>query len=77
MGFGRYVDYCLKLVAMMQACGVIPLIVFDGGKLPMKLAEEDGRDRWGQRFRINPRLPGQSGGVCARVACDWTSINLC
>ena len=38
-------DYCLKLVAMMQACGVIPLIVFDGGKLPMKLAEEEGRDR--------------------------------
>lgn len=44
-GVCRYVDYCLKLVAMMQACGVIPLIVFDGGKLPMKLAEEEGRDR--------------------------------
>lgn len=70
MGFSRYVDYCLKLVAMMQACGVIPLVVFDGGKLPMKLAEEDGRDRWGQRFRINTSSRGQSDGVCVRVACD-------
>ena len=30
---------------MLQQCGVQPVIVFDGGKLPMKAAEEGSRGR--------------------------------
>lgn len=30
---------------MLRSCGVRPLVVFDGGKLPMKQDEEESRSR--------------------------------
>lgn len=33
-------------VEMMQQHGVQPVMVFDGGRLPMKAGEEDARQRW-------------------------------
>ena len=35
----------MQKVHMLQQCGVQPVIVFDGGKLPMKAAEEGSRGR--------------------------------
>ena len=35
----------MQKVQMLQQCGVHPIIVFDGGKLPMKAAEEGTRSR--------------------------------
>ena len=40
----RYVVYCMQRVALLRSCGVIPVIVFDGGKLPMKQGEESARE---------------------------------
>lgn len=41
----RYVTYCMQRVVMLCECGVSPLVVFDGGRLPMKLEEESQRAR--------------------------------
>ncbi len=41
----RYVTYCMSRVEMMRQHGVEPIIVFDGGRLPLKGEEEDTRRR--------------------------------
>jgi exonuclease-1 len=41
----RYVDYCLKRLRLLQDFGVIPVVVFDGGPLPMKRRTETERRR--------------------------------
>ena len=41
----RFVSYCMSRVRVLRAAGVTPVIVFDGGKLPMKANEEEGRSR--------------------------------
>lgn len=42
----RFVNYCVSRVEVMKAAGVIPVIVFDGGRLPMKASEEESRARF-------------------------------
>jgi len=41
----KYVDYCIKILRLIQNSGVIPLVVFDGGRLPMKKDTEEHRRR--------------------------------
>ncbi len=41
----RFVSYCMGRVEVMRAAGVTPVIVFDGGRLPMKAGEEESRGR--------------------------------
>jgi len=36
----------MQRIALLQENGVIPVVVFDGGRLPMKQEEESGRHRW-------------------------------
>lgn len=33
-----YVDFCLRMVSMLRAAGVVPVVVLDGGSLPAKAA---------------------------------------
>lgn len=40
-----YVRYCMHLVNMLRYNNVIPIVVFDGGYLPLKAATENGRRR--------------------------------
>jgi exonuclease-1 len=41
----KYVKYFLNRVQELLAAGVVPVLVFDGGKLPAKLAEEESREK--------------------------------
>lgn len=41
----RFVAYCMKRVELLQRAGVTPIIIFDGGRLPMKAEEEAARAR--------------------------------
>ena len=41
----RYVTYWTQRRALLCRCGVIPVAVFDGGRLPMTKAEEASRAR--------------------------------
>ncbi|XRB13700.1 exonuclease 1 [Pseudoscourfieldia marina] len=38
-----YVEYCLNLAKMLQSHGVKPLLVFDGGQMPLKIEENAKR----------------------------------
>jgi XPG N-terminal domain len=40
---GRYVAFCMDRVRLLRGCGVVPVMVFDGGRLPMKASEEESR----------------------------------
>jgi hypothetical protein len=40
-----YVHYCMDRVDVMLRAGVKPVIIFDGGRLPAKAAEEASRHR--------------------------------
>eukprot|EP01122_Echinamoeba_exundans_P010328 TRINITY_DN3842_c0_g1_i1.p1 TRINITY_DN3842_c0_g1~~TRINITY_DN3842_c0_g1_i1.p1 ORF type:complete len:902 (-),score=200.96 TRINITY_DN3842_c0_g1_i1:136-2841(-) len=39
----KYIAYCMKMVRMLQHFGVKPILVFDGGNLPIKREQESTR----------------------------------
>jgi hypothetical protein len=39
----RYIAYCMKMVRMLRHFGVKPILVFDGGNLPIKRDQESTR----------------------------------
>ena len=41
----KYVKYFMNRVQELLAAGIVPILVFDGGKLPAKLAEEESREK--------------------------------
>ena len=41
----KYVKYFMNRVQELLAAGIVPVLVFDGGKLPAKLAEEESREK--------------------------------
>lgn len=44
--FCRHVEYCMHRVNLLRHCGVKPILVFDGGLLPMKGEQENKRARY-------------------------------
>jgi exonuclease-1 len=42
----RFVAYFMMRVELLRSHGVEPVIVFDGGRLPIKGEEEASRHRW-------------------------------
>jgi methylmalonyl-CoA mutase cobalamin-binding subunit len=42
----RYIEYCMHRVNMLRHYGVQPVLVFDGGSLPMKSDQEIKRARY-------------------------------
>lgn len=41
----RFVQYCMSRVDLLRRFGVVPILVFDGDRLPMKSEEEALRSR--------------------------------
>lgn len=41
----KYVKYCMHRISMLKFYGVIPVVVFDGGRLPLKADTENERQR--------------------------------
>lgn len=42
----RHIDYCMHRVNLLRHHGVKPILVFDGGPLPMKIEQENKRGRY-------------------------------
>ena len=42
----RHIDYCMHRVNLLRHYGVKPMLVFDGGLLPMKIEQENKRARY-------------------------------
>ncbi|KAF5475250.1 hypothetical protein F2P56_007078 [Juglans regia] len=41
----RHIEYCMHRVNLLRHCGIKPILVFDGGLLPMKSEQENKRAR--------------------------------
>lgn len=41
----RHIEYCMRKVNLLRHYGVEPILVFDGGLLPMKSEQENKRAR--------------------------------
>ncbi|KAK9227573.1 hypothetical protein WN943_012626 [Citrus x changshan-huyou] len=41
----RHIDYCMRRVNLLRHYGVKPILIFDGGLLPMKIEQENKRAR--------------------------------
>ena len=41
----HYIGYCNKQISLLQANGITPILVFDGGKLPSKKLTEEARKK--------------------------------
>ena len=41
----KYITFCLKMLHLLVSCGLLPLVVFDGGKLPIKQATNSQRNQ--------------------------------
>ena len=74
----RFVSYFMSRVQLLTMHGVVPLIIFDGGRLPIKGEEEEARRRWGARAGLGtaqaPRSSGllhRQGFVCALADATW------
>jgi hypothetical protein len=39
----RYLDYCVRRLRLLQQFGVTPVVIFDGGHLPIKGSTERER----------------------------------
>lgn len=44
--FYRHIDYCMHRINLLRHYGVKPVLVFDGGLLPMKNEQEIKRARY-------------------------------
>lgn len=44
--FARHINYCMHRVNLLRHYGVKPIMVFDGGFLPMKGEQESKRARY-------------------------------
>lgn len=42
----RHIEYCMHRVNLLRHYGVKPILVFDGGYLPMKADQENKRARY-------------------------------
>ncbi|RVW78982.1 Exonuclease 1 [Vitis vinifera] len=59
----RHIDYCMHRVKLLRHYGVEPILVFDGGLLPMKIEQENKRARVRDFFSSTPSF-----------GCDWALV---
>ncbi|CAA7388537.1 unnamed protein product [Spirodela intermedia] len=60
----RYVDYCMYRVNLLRHFGIKPILVFDGGLLPMKVDQEIKRSRI-RKENLERALDHESAGNTA------------
>ncbi|KAJ4980791.1 hypothetical protein NE237_031628 [Protea cynaroides] len=57
----RHIDYCMHRVNLLRHYGVKPILVFDGGFLPMKSEQENKRAR-GRKEALDRAIEHESAG---------------
>ncbi|DBA80982.1 TPA: hypothetical protein ACH3X2_007192 [Trebouxia sp. C0005] len=61
---------------MLQQCGVQPIIVFDGGRLPMKAAEEGSRSRARKENKDKAAAHLKAGNKQAAYECYQRAVDI-
>eukprot|EP00210_Caulerpa_lentillifera_P008109 g7743.t1 len=72
----KYVDYCMSKVEMLLHYGVKPLLVFDGAELPLKLSEENERDRSRKENLERALCHKREGNVEAALKCYQRAVDV-
>ncbi|GFR51468.1 hypothetical protein Agub_g13877 [Astrephomene gubernaculifera] len=71
-----YVRYFVSRVEMLLGNGVIPVVVFDGCRLPMKADEEDSRRRNRREALERARSHAESGNMAAATECYQRAVDI-
>ncbi|KXZ53691.1 hypothetical protein GPECTOR_6g608 [Gonium pectorale] len=71
-----YVRYFISRVEMLLSNGVIPVIVFDGCRLPMKQDEEESRRRSRREAMERARAHAESGNMAAATECYQRAVDI-
>ncbi|KAK9918966.1 hypothetical protein WJX75_008347 [Coccomyxa subellipsoidea] len=72
----RFVAYCMQRVETLQQAGVSPIIIFDGGRLPMKASEEGSRARKRKENLEKARGHWQAGNTTAAYESYQRAVDI-
>lgn len=68
--------YCMSRVDLMRGCGVEPVIIFDGARMPLKADEEATRRRSRREAREKAHAHLAAGNVSAAVECFQRAVDV-
>uniref|UniRef100_A0A5B7CBH9 Exonuclease 1 n=1 Tax=Davidia involucrata TaxID=16924 RepID=A0A5B7CBH9_DAVIN len=72
----RHIDYCMNRVNLLRHYGVKPILVFDGGFLPMKSEQENKRAR-GRKENLARAMEHESNGnSAAAYECYQKAVDI-
>eukprot|EP00877_Chromochloris_zofingiensis_P012929 jgi/Chrzof1/7890/Cz02g40050.t1 len=72
----KFVHFFLTRIDMLRSHGVEPIIIFDGGRLPIKAQEEDSRRRSRREAREKAAVHIQSGNFSAALDCYQRAVDV-
>ncbi|OAY25032.1 hypothetical protein MANES_17G062800v8 [Manihot esculenta] len=72
----RHIDYCMHRVNLLRHYGVKPILVFDGGLLPMKIEQENKRARI-RKENLSRAIEHESNGnSAAAYECYQKAVDI-
>ncbi|PON54615.1 Exonuclease [Parasponia andersonii] len=72
----RHIEYCMHRVNLLRHYGVKPILVFDGGLLPMKIEQENKRAR-GRKENLARAIEHESNGnSSAAYECYQKAVDI-
>ncbi|CAL9015767.1 unnamed protein product [Prunus brigantina] len=72
----RHIDYCMHRVNLLRHYGVQPILVFDGGLLPMKLEQENKRGRVRKENLARAIEHESNGNSAAAYECYQKAVDI-
>ncbi|KDP21174.1 hypothetical protein JCGZ_21645 [Jatropha curcas] len=72
----RHLDYCMHRVNLLRHYGVKPILVFDGGLLPMKLEQENKRARTRKENLARASEHESNGNSAAAYECYQKAVDI-
>ncbi|BBH01034.1 5'-3' exonuclease family protein [Prunus dulcis] len=72
----RHIDYCMHRVNLLRHYGVKPILVFDGGLLPMKLEQENKRGRVRKENLARAIEHESNGNSAAAYECYQKAVDI-
>ncbi|KAL6758969.1 PIN domain-like protein [Haematococcus lacustris] len=72
----KFVFYCMSRIQLMLSNGVVPVVVFDGCRMPSKNDEEEARRRSRRENRERALTHLQMGNLAAAEECFQRSVDV-
>ncbi|PKI40851.1 hypothetical protein CRG98_038758 [Punica granatum] len=72
----RHIDYCMHRVDLLRHYGVKPILVFDGGLLPMKIEQENKRARSRKENLARAIEHESNGNSSASYECYQKAVDI-